>query len=136
MKKYFLSLIIIAILSAQFISCRDDITTPNDENENNGLDIPILKEIIEPSSGDIWVRGNSYFIKWNASENIEKVKIELVRKFDYISTISSSTRNDGEFYWKVPNDLYYFHHYRIKLTPIGSNSNPIHSDEFDIRETL
>ena len=136
MKKFFLSLIITAILSVQFISCRDDITAPNDGNENNGLDIPILKEIIKPSTGDIWLRGNSYFIKWNASENIDKVKIELVRKFDYILTISSSTRNDGELYWKVPNDLHYYHHYRIKITPIVPSSTPIHSEEFDIREEL
>ena len=82
------------------------------------------------------MRGNSYFIKWNASEKNEKVKIELVRKFNYILTIFISTKNDGDIYWTVPHDLPYQHHYRIKLTPIGANTNPIHSDEFDIKEPL
>ena len=136
MTKQYFSLIVLLFLALQFNSCREDIIAPVEENSTSYNDSGILKEIIKPAEGDVWESGNTYFIQWNASNKNDEVKIELVRKFNYILTISSSTKNDGEFLWTVPHDLPYQHHYRIRLIPTGTNANPIHSVEFDIREKL
>jgi hypothetical protein len=136
MTKQYFFLILLLILAVQFNSCREDIIAPPEETSNNYNDEGILKEIIKPAEGDVWESGNTYFIKWNASDKTDEVKIELVRKFNYILTVSSSTMNDGEHSWKVPHNLPYQHHYRIRLIPIGTNTKPVHSVEFDIREKL
>jgi hypothetical protein len=136
MTKQYFFLIVLLVLAVQFNACREDIIAPAEDNSTSNNDSGILKEIIKPAEGDVWESGNNYYIQWNSSNKNDEVKIELVRKFNYILTISSSTKNDGEHLWTVPHDLPYQHHYRIRLIPIGANTDPIHSVEFDIREKL
>ncbi len=136
MTKYYSILIVLLLVILQFNACREDIIAPTEENTTINNDSGILKEIINPKDGDVWESGKTYLIKWKTSDKIDDVKIELVRKFNYILTISHSAQNDGEYLWKVPHNLPYQHHYRIKLLPINSSVHSILSVEFDIRETL
>ncbi len=134
MKKHLLTLIILTILSIQFVSCREDITSPTEDSSTENIDFTVQKEIFEPSEGVVWNPGKTYSIKWKGAENLDKIKIELVRKFNYILTISESTLNDGSFAWKIPYNLPYMHHYRIKLRSANSSSTSVFSVEFNIQE--
>lgn len=128
MKKIFYVLLIILIS----ISCRDNITDTEEVDDVNGEYVLSMKSITTPSERVRWIPGNTYEITWEITENIEHVKMEIVRKYSRIATIVDSTPNDGKFEWVVPTNLPYSHHYRIKLTPHDKGYPLTHSVEFEI----
>jgi hypothetical protein len=116
------------------ISCRENTVEPIDNSiENNETSSTnSFQKIITPSEGENLNSGNKFTIKWNSKNSKEQLTIELVRKFDYVQTISNSTTNDGEFEWIVPSNLKYNHHFRIKLISKNNSTVYIYSNEFNI----
>lgn len=124
---------IILFLIFLVISCRENITDPNDESiiEEKSV-IYSLKEIKEPSERVRWKQGESYDIKWEITENLDHLKIILLKKFKEVLVISEYTINDGFFSWSVPEDLPGSHHYRIKISSLNNTSASSTSIEFEI----
>jgi len=125
-------IIILFLIVLVSVSCRDNITNTEEVNEVNEEYVLSLKDITTPSERVRWLPGNTYEITWDVTENIEHVKMEIVRKFSRVATIVDSTPNDGKFEWLVPTNLPYSHHYRIKLTPYNKGYPYTHSTEFEI----
>ena len=62
--------------------------------------------ITNPHSGDKWVKGNSYTIKWTKAGNMNSyVKIRLYQGSTKILGITDKTENDGSYQWTVPSSV-------------------------------
>ena len=88
--------------------------------------------VTSPSSGDIWYEGNIYTIRWTSTGSISNVKIQLYRGSSLVSTIASSTYNDGSYSWTVPTSLTPSTSYRIKISDASDPSVYDYSDYFTI----
>jgi len=60
--------------------------------------------VYSPSNGQVLYHGQTCSILWNSYEAGDTVIIELYRG-GYYSTITSSTANDGQYTWTVPQSL-------------------------------
>lgn len=132
--KNFIILILSQIIILSFlISCRDSITEPNnDKIEDKNPTVLTLKEIQYPSERVTWNTGESHEIKWEITENLENVRIILLKKYVEVAIIEAITPNDGSYYWTIPNNISPSHHYRIRLTPTNYKSAQATSVEFEI----
>jgi len=79
--------------------------------------------------------GTEFKIKWNPTEGISKVKIQLVKQFVPKYIISESTADDGEYDWRIPLDMIPSHHYRIELIATNRDYAKSTSVEFEIIDT-
>lgn len=129
MKNIFPLLFLILIV---FTSCRDSITDPGDEIIEEKPFVVELKQIEYPSERVIWKQGETHEIKWAITENLENIKIVLLKKFSEVTVISEFTKNDGSFTWAIPKDLPGSHHYRIRLVSPYNYSAKSTSVEFEI----
>lgn len=134
MKKIILTFLVSALTIIYFSSCRENITSPQEDQVKENSSVIVLKEILEPAERVIWNPGKTYQIKWAVTENINMVRITLVRKFLYVHTIAELTKNDGLFEWQIPDDLPRSNHYRIKIMPENSPDVSVISVEFGILE--
>ena len=73
------------------------------------------------NDGETWYHGETYEITWNSENAGNSVKIELYKGGSRVSTITSSTSNDGSYFWTIPSSLTTDSSYKIKITSI---SNP------------
>jgi subtilase family serine protease len=95
--------------------------------------IPDSLNVITPDSSSSWEKGTSKYIYWNSTGSISNVKIELYKSGYVEMEISSSTPNDGEYYWSIPSSLESSNLYKIKIT---DSSNPFthdYSEFFEIK---
>lgn len=115
------------------ISCRNNITSPGDDTIIKEQQVVYsLKDIKEPSERVRWKPGENYQIKWDITENLNNIKITLLKKYQEVFVISEFTNNDGSFNWSVPEDLPGSHHYRIKISSLNNISASSTSIEFEI----
>ena len=75
--------------------------------------------VTDPGYDQIFNPGDSIIIKWVAP-TIERIDLQLFRKSNYEFTLVEKIENNGIFIWKIPFDITFSHHYRIK---IRSNSH-------------
>jgi len=62
--------------------------------------------VTSPHSGDTWVKGQRYTIRWTKSGNMNDfVKIRLYKGSTKILGITDRTENDGRFNWTVSNTI-------------------------------
>ena len=94
-----------------------------------------LNSVTQPDSWMILKPGTEFKIKWNPTEGISKVKIQLVKKFVPKYIISESTADDGEYDWRIPLDMVPSHHYRIELIAANRDYAKSTSVEFEIIDT-
>jgi len=74
-------------------------------------------QVTNPSSGNAWIRGSSYFIQWN--DNLgENVAIELYNAGTLSKTISSNAPSTGAYKWQVGFDLTPGSDYSIKIRSV------------------
>ncbi|MBK8944925.1 MAG: hypothetical protein IPM32_06570 [Ignavibacteriae bacterium] len=128
MKTLLLLLIIFVILA----SCRDTVTNPTNEEIKEESFYPNSLQVHSPLDTDKWEQNNTYKIKWAITDNLDYVKIDLIRKFNKVMTIAESTENDGIFEWKIPSNLSGSHHYRIQILHVNNNAYYRNSAEFEI----
>ena len=126
---FFTYLIILSFL----VSCRESITDPVTEDINDIETIVVsLKEIKNPTDRVSWNTGESYSIEWTITQNIDNIRIVLLKKFVEVAIIEKLTKNDGTHIWTIPSDLPPSHHYRIRLTSPYYHSVSSTSVEFEI----
>ncbi len=62
--------------------------------------------ITYPHSGDKWVKGMGYKIKWTKSGGMNpNVKIELYQGSTKVLSITNNTPNNGYYNWQIPRSL-------------------------------
>ena len=63
-------------------------------------------EVVTPNGGENWVVGNKYPIHWNWTGNISSVRIDYSPDGgnNWI-LVTSSTPNDGDYLWTIPNTI-------------------------------
>ena len=63
-------------------------------------------EVVTPNGGENWVVGNKYPIHWNWTGNISSVRIDYSPDGgnNWI-LVTSSTPNDGDYLWTIPNTV-------------------------------
>jgi len=89
-----------------------------------------------PNGGETWYHGETYEITWNSENAGNSVKIELYKSGSRVSTITSSTSNDGSYFWTIPSDLSSGSSYKIKITSTSFSSvNDDSNSYFTINET-
>ena len=71
--------------------------------------------VVNPGSGDNWETGSSQTITWQSSGVSGDVGIQLYEWDNYISSINSSTANDGSYTWNIPSNLSESIYYNIKI---------------------
>ncbi len=93
-------------------------------NEANGTLKNAYIQITSPSFGDVWYGGTTQNITWvSGNETGTYAEIELMDKYDngiVVSTIASSTLNNGTYSWTVPLSLN--DSYRIKVSSLDDLS--------------
>lgn len=117
-------------------ACRESITDPSDEIIEEKPLVLSLKQIEYPSERVIWKKGETHTIKWKITEDLENIRIVLLKKFKKVATISDFTNNDGNFNWTIPSDLPGSHHYRIRLVSPYNTSATSTSIEFEIQSDV
>ena len=88
--------------------------------------------VTNPNSSCSWETGTSQYIYWISTGNFSNVKIELYKSGIFEMEITSSTPNDGTFYWTVPLGLDNSTQYQIKIINIFNSSIYNFSDFFEI----
>ncbi|MFX1479956.1 MAG: Ser-Thr-rich GPI-anchored membrane family protein, partial [Promethearchaeota archaeon] len=94
--------------------------------------IPDTITITTPSSSTSWEKGTSHYISWTSTGTISNVKIELYRNNIYVSEITPSTANDGQYYWTLP-DVADSTLYQVKITDTSNSGTFDFSDYFEIK---
>ncbi len=89
--------------------------------------------VVSPKSGDLWLTGESYEIKWIPSSRANFVSIELYRKNTLKKVVIQKTENDGIYKYTIPYDLQASNLYKIKIINFGDPEEFTFSDYFSIR---
>ncbi|MFX0148929.1 MAG: Ser-Thr-rich GPI-anchored membrane family protein, partial [Candidatus Hodarchaeota archaeon] len=92
--------------------------------------------ITVPIGSSSWETGTSNYIYWTAPSTISNVKIELYNNDVFVMEISSSTLNDGEYYWTIPSTLEVSSQYQIKISDESDSSTYDFSDYFEIKQPV
>ncbi|TFF89396.1 MAG: hypothetical protein EU549_00735, partial [Promethearchaeota archaeon] len=92
--------------------------------------------VTNPSSSSLWEKNGYYFINWDSTGYVSNVKIELYHYSSFIETISTSTPDDGSYYWEIPSSISPSYNYRIKITSKSDSGIYDYSDYFTISEFM
>lgn len=89
----------------------------------------LAPRVTYPSDGGItWTRGKPYTIRWTGYPG-STVRILLYKGSAVVSTIVSSTANDGALVWTVPASVPTGPGYSIKITSLADTSKADYSDK-------
>lgn len=90
--------------------------------------------VTRPDDSDNCSCFGSYKIRWNASDSITKVRIELYNGSEYVKDINEMTKNDGIYTWIISKDCYYTSgkQYRIRISDYNNRNVYDYSDYFEI----
>jgi len=114
-------------------SCSERITNAP-EKEITSQPIVLKKTMVySPVEGDLWNLGSVQKISWHVPENVEFVKIELLRKTELKLIIQEKITNSGVFEWIIPEVLTQSVHYRIIISAFGRPDLSTMSEYFSIK---
>jgi len=90
--------------------------------------------VTRPNDSDNCSCFGNYKIRWNASDSITNVRIELYNGSEYVEDINEITKNDGVYTWTISEDHYYTNgtQYRIKISDYYNEDIYDYSDYFEI----
>ena len=90
-------------------------TNPTPASESKPVAAPIIT-IISPTGGEQWSKGNTYTIRWNAS-NVNKVRISLYESGRFYESISppEDLENTGSYKWTIPPYFKSSNYYSIMI---------------------
>lgn len=95
---------------------------------------PPVISVLSPNGGEVWWVGSSQTITWTSANNPgDNVKIELYRDATLVSTIVSSTLNDGSHPWTVPVSLISSDDHRIRIASTTTAASDFSDEFFEIR---
>lgn len=89
--------------------------------------------LTSPNGGESWTTGETKTISWSSSNVGSSVKIELYKSGSRVSTISSSTANDGSYSWSIPSSLAAGSDYKIMVIPTAYTHLSDVSNSFTIQ---
>jgi hypothetical protein len=89
-------------------------------------------EIYNPMSDNVWFTHDVRTIQWQVDEPLAKIRIELHKADDFVSTISFDCVNTEAYSWTVPEGLVSGGDYRIKIVDITNDANHCYSQYFRI----
>ncbi len=95
--------------------------------------------VLVPNGGEQWLTEHTNTILWRSHNTVGTVKIELWQTggASAIATIQSSTANDGEFAWDIPNNLSTNTNYLIRVLRNDASAKDDFSNQpFTITATL
>ena len=80
--------------------------------------------LLVPNGGEIWVRGQSYDIKW--STNADKINLELFDGDNKDQTIATGLRGeDGAYAWQIPVTVIQRASYKVRASVASENGDYI-----------
>jgi hypothetical protein len=87
--------------------------------------------VTSPNGGENWEPGNSHSITWSSS-NLpgSNVGIQLYRSGVYITSISSSTTDDGSYTWSISSSLAEHDDYQVMIYSTSESSISDYSDNY------
>jgi hypothetical protein len=113
------------------ISSLVDSTVAEFSDSTFTIDLPQI-EITSPNGGEEWRVGTRYLLTWTDIIG-ENVKIELYKADTSYSVISLGTLSDGEFSWRVPDEIDSAHNYKIMVrSTVNANIVDFSDDVFSI----
>ena len=68
-----------------------------------------------PNGGETWTLGSSQNITWSSNNFPGYIGIQLYSGTNYVTSLSSSTANDGSFTWNVPSSITPGDEYRVRI---------------------
>jgi len=87
--------------------------------------------VTSPNGGEDWETGTSHFITWNSSNlSGNYVGIQLYRSGSYVSSISSSTTDDGSYTWFISSSQTESDYYKVKIYSTSESSISDYSDDY------
>ena len=87
--------------------------------------------VTSPNGGEDWETGTSHSITWNSSNlSGNYVGIQLYRSGSYVSSISSSTTDDGNYTWSIPSSQTESDYYQVKIYSTSESSISDYSDDY------
>lgn len=92
--------------------------------------------VTRPNSSDICNSLGVYKIRWNASDSIIKVRIELYNGSEYVEDINERTNNDGIYTWTISKNHFWYTsgtQYRIRISDYYNRDVYDFSDYFTIQ---
>jgi hypothetical protein len=96
------------------------------------VEVSFVINVTSPVSGDSWEVRTTQTITWDATPNIDNVKIELYENGVFVQEIVASTLNDGSFTWTVPIGLSDSTLYQIKISDASFSDTNDMSENFEI----
>lgn len=75
--------------------------------------------INSPIDGEVLYTTEDYKIKWESESAGDKVNIELFKDGVYYFSIKSNVENNGEYNWKISDDLLTSYGYQIRIASIS-----------------
>jgi len=78
--------------------------------------------VTSPNGGESWELGSTHTVRWNRNGTAcsANIKAELLKGSQVVSTIRTSTPNDGALSWVIPASLSAASNYRVRLTDLGN----------------
>ena len=89
-------------------------------------------EVTNPDGSSNWVVGEVQTITWTSSGDIPSVRIELYEENVYVDLIRTGVENDGEYTWRVFQEITTGSSYHVKITSLNNYSVYDFSDPFTI----
>ena len=89
--------------------------------------------VTTPSSSTSWELGSSNYIYWVTTGIYDLVDISLYKAGSFERLIISSTSNDGEYYWLIPEDLVPDNDYTIQIEATHNMTIGDMSQPFELR---
>ena len=78
--------------------------------------------VLAPLPLSRWPAGSQQIIRWNTTDSISKVKIQLYKNNSLSATITSSANNTGSYTWNIPANTTPASDYKIKITDTANPS--------------
>ena len=100
-------------------------------SESLNFKTPTGFEITSPTDTTIWLKGTIQRIAWNSSFD-DNIKLELINNNELELTIETNIKNEGFYFWEIPDDLSEGSNYQILVSNIYNPQIQTKSDFFSI----
>ena len=113
------------------VSCSSDTSVYGESGNITIASTTGAITVTKPAAGAVWLKRLAYYIKWTTSL-AGNAKIDLYQATNFVQTIVSSTKNDGEYNWTIPTNLADRSDYNILITSVETTGVSGRSGNFTI----
>lgn len=83
---------------------------------------PSSLQVISPNGGEIWKHGSQHNIRWASTNVAGRVCIDLYNNGNHCKTLSESTRNDGQYSWRIPASFSTGTSFSIRISSVDNGT--------------